>query len=398
MTEPRSSSLHFDPDHHPDDTLKAFHEFVQDFELRYEASYPDPPKVSLDTALERWRLTHEDQKPTLEQYDNIIDEWKSKDRVSKFLGIYSSRRMFSDWKAALPGETDRKSASWTTFVKTMTEFYKPTENLTLKNFQFRAITQDKNEVFTVFCNRVEKEAKHCQFKCSSEACTAEMTSIRDQIVIGCCSDEIREEALKKSWELAKLRKEGMRIESAAKGASEITGDAALNKIGKYSFRNTKKKESKAPTPRKANCYFCGIALDRKDIPSHAKQCPAKNAVCSNCNKVGHYAKVCKSEKSVHEVSLENSEDEESSIYNVNIFRLQRQDVGLRPDPNKDDFKVQLIINNHLDSVLADTGARVSVCGVNQARKWNLLEKMTSTHAKRDAGYPLQVSGQFQRGW
>ena len=43
----------YDPDQHLEDTLKAFEEFTQVFELRYEAQYPDPPRVSLDAAVER---------------------------------------------------------------------------------------------------------------------------------------------------------------------------------------------------------------------------------------------------------------------------------------------------------------------------------------------------------
>jgi len=49
--EPRS--LFFDPDDHPDNTHKAFNEFTQIFELRYNAQYPDPSRVSLDAAIER---------------------------------------------------------------------------------------------------------------------------------------------------------------------------------------------------------------------------------------------------------------------------------------------------------------------------------------------------------
>ncbi len=49
------NTLHFDPDLHPDDTLKAFNDFIQSFYLRYEAQYPDPPKVSIDVAIERWK-------------------------------------------------------------------------------------------------------------------------------------------------------------------------------------------------------------------------------------------------------------------------------------------------------------------------------------------------------
>ena len=79
------TTLHDDPDLHPDDTLKAFNEFIQSFYLRYEAQYPDPPKVFIDAAIERWKLANDTAKPTLEQYDALRNEWRSKDRVAKFL-------------------------------------------------------------------------------------------------------------------------------------------------------------------------------------------------------------------------------------------------------------------------------------------------------------------------
>ena len=130
MAESRTD-LYFDPDLFPNDLLKAFSEFIQDFVLRYEAKFPDPPKASLDTALERWKLLNP-KKPTIEEYDSIVEEWRNRDKVAKFLGIYSSRRMFSDWKAAEPSEQNRKEASWDEFVTKMETYYRPTENLTLK--------------------------------------------------------------------------------------------------------------------------------------------------------------------------------------------------------------------------------------------------------------------------
>ena len=79
-----AAALYFDPDCHPDDTLKAFNEFVIGFELRYDANYPDPPKVSLEAAINRWKVSNEDTKPSPDQYDSIVDQWKSKDKVSNF--------------------------------------------------------------------------------------------------------------------------------------------------------------------------------------------------------------------------------------------------------------------------------------------------------------------------
>ena len=369
-----TASLHFDPDCHPDDTLKAFNEFIIDFELRYAANYPDPPKVSLEAALSHWKVENEDTKVSPDQYDTIVDSWKSKDKVAKFLGLFSSRRLYSDWVMAVPNDGERKSAGFEIFVKKLQAYYKPTENLTLKNFQFRALSQEKSETFIAFCNRVEKEAKHCEFRCESASCSAEMTAIRDQVVIGMVSESIREEALKQSWSLSELRTEGMRLESATKSASEISGEN-LNKLGKYSFKNTKKASSKARSNEPANCYRCGFSSSWKEVIAHAKTCPAKSSTCSKCNKVGHNSSVCRGEAQVNEVNGASGESNDEPVYNVNVFRLKSNSSSCN------DFQFEMIINNHFDSVLADTGATVSVCGSKQAERWGLLDRISKSNVK-----------------
>ena len=126
-----SQDLFFDPDLHPEDTLKQFDRFTNRFELRYAAQYPDPPKVSIDSAIERWKIINPDKAITLEDYDKIRDDWMSQDKVAKFLGMFSSPRLYEDWQTAEPDEGVRKKAGWKLFTESMQKFYKPTENLTL---------------------------------------------------------------------------------------------------------------------------------------------------------------------------------------------------------------------------------------------------------------------------
>ena len=254
--QPQSHDLFFDPSNHPDNTLKSFKEFTQTFQLRYAAQFPDPPKVSLDAALHRWKIantTNEapDPKPSLEQYDRVVAEWQSKDKVAKFLGMFTSTNLYNDWLAAQPDEELRKNAGWTEMITYMTEYYKPTENLTLKNYHFRYLAQESGQTFAAFCNKVEKEAKHCSFKCHHGDCTAEATAVRDQIVYGTTFDKVREEAFIKSWNLANLRKEGMRMESASKGAAEISGES-LNRMGLFSHKNIR--NNKNTKQHQLSCY------------------------------------------------------------------------------------------------------------------------------------------------
>ena len=248
MAEPRYQQLFFDPEQHPEDTLKPFEEFTQIFELWYDAQYPDPPKVSIDAAIKRWKFANpttdtSQPKPNLAQYDQIRDDWRACDKVAKLLGMFSSNRLFTDWKVIQPDEETWKNAKWAQFVTGMNEFYKPTENITLMNFHFCALSQTENETFPGFCNQVLKEAKHCTFKCSDAECTAEDIAIRDQIVIGTHENAIREEALKNSWDLNTLQSEGMKMESAARSGAEISGES-VNKLGKYSYQNIKTNRDK----------------------------------------------------------------------------------------------------------------------------------------------------------
>ena len=396
QAEPQSSHImFFNPDDFPDTTLKAFTEFTQSFELRYNAKFPDPPTVSFEAALKRWKISNAtnevpDPTPTLNQYDEICEEWKSKDRVAKFLGMFSSSRFQANWRAAEPDETVRNRATWRSFVQTMENYYKPTDNPTLKNYHFRSLSQNHDETFPAFCNRVQNESKHCNFKCLHDDCTAAQTAVRDQIVIGTNSKEIREEALLRSWDLKTLRHEGMKLESALKGGAEITGEQ-INKVGRYSYSRLKDQRSNIQqsktSPKQHTCFYCGNQFSGP-IPLHREKCPAKDIKCHICNKQGHFAKVCKSKSFNDQRNVPTLDDTDktgnSQTYNINLFHIRKS----LPKPtlksnlsNKQNFKVEVIVNNSLAKVIADTGATVSVCGTVQAKKWNLLDKLIPTHSK-----------------
>ena len=165
----------------------------------------------------------------------------------------------------------------------MRSLYKPTENNTLRNFHFRSLIQQETESFISFCNRVQKEATHCNFKCSSNDCTAENIAIRDQIIIGLIENSIRQEALKMSWDLVELKKNGMAMESALKGGAELAGEN-VNKLGKYSYRSLEKGDTNVR--KDIDCFNCGYKITGS-IAKHKAKCPAKNSECSKCNK--HFA-------------------------------------------------------------------------------------------------------------
>ena len=81
-------------------------------------------KVPMDAALQSWKFANATQEihnpqPTLEDYGQIRDDWRYKDKVAKLLGMYSWKIMHSDQHMAKPEENLRKIAAWEIFVHTM---------------------------------------------------------------------------------------------------------------------------------------------------------------------------------------------------------------------------------------------------------------------------------------
>ena len=115
---------------------------------------------------------------------------------------------------AAPEEKTGANTHWCDFVKAMTVYYKPAENITLKHFHFWSNMQKDGETLVVFCNRVLVEARHCSFNYKSVDCTAQDTAVRYQIIISLKDNGIHQEALKRFWDLERLRREGMKMESS----------------------------------------------------------------------------------------------------------------------------------------------------------------------------------------
>ena len=74
---------------------------MQRSQLRYDALYPDPLKVSLEAVIERWKISKATSQepppiPNLEQLDAICKDAEAGDKVANSLMRYSSSRLFTD--------------------------------------------------------------------------------------------------------------------------------------------------------------------------------------------------------------------------------------------------------------------------------------------------------------
>ena len=78
--------LQFNPDEHPHSTLKAFDEFTEQYEFRYEAQFTEVPKHVMDNAIEKWKAANGNPEAvTVVQKEAIKADIQSRDKVRKLL-------------------------------------------------------------------------------------------------------------------------------------------------------------------------------------------------------------------------------------------------------------------------------------------------------------------------
>ena len=157
-----------------------------------------------------------------------------------------------------------------------------------------------------FHAHVVKIAKRCRFPCTK----AEERAIRDTIFLGMNSTWARDKAINLMKEEGKeltveFLMQQLEIEDCNahhKSLSQLDSTTSVNfaaydhrqnkgKSNKSKQASGKNQESRKPPGMEGKCMRCGK-------PDHqlGQKCPAKNAKCKDCDKIGHFHKVCKTKK------------------------------------------------------------------------------------------------------
>lgn len=159
-------------------------------------------------------------------------------------------------------------------------YFEPKQNFRLARFQIQDMRQSPEESIDTYVNRLKIQAKKCKY-------TAEQTNdvILDQIIKGTAHQAIRKKLLDNdpaTLTLDDAMKFARTFETTKMHMRQFDEKRvdALSKNPKYRQSRGKSQDS---------CGYCG------GRPHKSKEdCKARDQECRKCQKIGHYAKVCRS--------------------------------------------------------------------------------------------------------
>lgn len=315
--------------------------------------------------------------------------------------------------------------------QSLTDYFTPKKNTAYETFKFRQTSQKEDENIDAFHIRLRSAAALCEFHDVDK-------EILGQIIQGCTSSRVRRKALKDNLNLQQVLDDARSLELSESRATAIEGAcraiareasacavddvprdspayAINNDVPAYAIHHGRRSNRGRARLRGSNnqnnpswqqrpgynhstpiarpggtssgyrapdhpCYYCG------STNSHPKNsCPAKDKRCAACQKVGHYAAVCRSKPSVRQIDFDSCSDSDEFVFSV-----------ANPDTQSPKFTAHLL--DTPTDFLIDTGASVNI--VNKATYMSLPNRpILMTPCPRifayDSARPLSILGSFQ---
>lgn len=265
------------------------------------------------------------------------------------------------------------------------DYCNPRKNITYERYRFFTCAQGDMSI-SQYVTELKLKAKSCEFGLLEESL------IRDRLVCGITSDALREKLLRLGTvelkdaiktclaaEITKAQVKDMHVED--QGAQAQGG----KHVDAVKYKQTRKKEKSKAKPNDVekastfNCKRCGT--------EHAsRQCPAFGKQCKNCNKLNHFAKMCRS-KSVHAVD----DDDDDASQHASLFVGA---VHAETHSQTDEWTVELQLDRKSVKFKLDTGAQANVIPYSLVQRQGKKHMIKPTNVKLSTytGNKIAVKG------
>ena len=247
---------------------------------------------------------------------------------------------------------DETKATYKEVKDALDTYFGVSRNVIVERARFNRRVQKPGETVNTFIQDLYQIAEHCEYG------TLRDDLIRDRIVVGVIDEALSDRLqMKSDLKLAEAVQMTRQAEARKDNREIVRGDAkslhstssvdsVTRKHQPRKRKNTPKKppsQATSTTAKHANtCKWCGHEQHFRRV------CPAREAVCGKCKKVGHFQTVCQA-KTIQEVVTSDTENPDPETLYLG---------EVKNDPNF--WKVNLDVHGHSTLFKIDTGAAVSV--------------------------------------
>lgn len=339
------------------------------------------------------------QNPTINWTSaNLAEEWNRFEDHANLMFMGPLKRCSDDEKAAYIriwiGEQGReiyKSWNWdddqgknpTNLKAEFKKHCQPKQNTVFARYLFHQRIQKAGETCDTFVTDLRNLVKNCTYDKPNEM-------VRDRIVAGISSSEIREKLLTTGDDLTMdsaieivgvYEATQQRLKSMATGHVDDKVDAIhqrrKERYAAQSKTDVKSKGKYTSKKEDVDCGYCG----RK----HKKgECPAFGQTCKKCHKLNHWAIVCRSATKSIDFVEDDSDLEDTDLY---VDSIQ----GLYPDTAFADIKINT--GNSIRFKL-DSGSQANIIPYSMYKKLHSPPKLKTSSSKLFgySGQRLTVQG------
>ena len=228
-------------------------------------------------------------------------------------------------------------------------YCKPKQNVTIERYHFNTRAQGRGETIDQYVTELRLIAKNCKFG------NLENELIRDRIVCGTSSDDVRQRPLRVEDLSLDKAISICRADAESKQSSQYLAENSdrvhgLRKSHSAQSQRSSGRGGKQSTtePMKQPCGSCGLRHPRKQCPAYGKQ-------CRKCNKFNHFSKYCGSSRTTD--AIEQNEDSDSGDSEHSLF------IGAITSKTKvtgDECHTSLQVQNLTVRFKVDTGSQVNI--------------------------------------
>ena len=140
--------------------------------------------------------------------------------------------------------------------------------------------------------------------------------------------------------------------------SPETEEKKIRYLKKRKAKSFKEQTDKPTKFKKMDCNKCGA-----QNWSRQHECPARGKKCAKCEKICHYAKLCRTNKKINRIQEQETSSSEEDEWSPNTVHCINQKIHSTRQVNKDGpdfFTLTALVNNRPIKFIIDSGSPVTL--------------------------------------